>query len=119
MALNQFDAATSRRLSIGLMATAGALLFAALDLVGVGIAVNDPLFTQNVSKSIIPLAASAGIGLVSLIATEVAEHKSTPRAGHPHSTSNYLQTAFALLVVFGFGHLLFGSFQLISAVTFP
>ena len=115
MALNYFNVRTTRRLSIGLLAAAGALLFAALDLVGVGISANDKTYAAKISASVSPLAFSALAALIALIAAEVAEHPDTPSEGHPHSKSNYLQTAFAMLLVLGLGNLIWGGYILISA----
>jgi len=100
-----------------LLVAAGALLFAALDLVGVGLSIDDRMYAAKISKSLAPLAASALAGLMALIWAEIAAHPETPPEGHPHSTSNYLQSAFAMLIVFGLGGLLFGAYRLISAAT--
>jgi hypothetical protein len=117
MAINVFDVATTRRLSIGLMGAAGALLFSALNLVGVGISVGDRDYATNISQSVTPLAIGATIGLVTLILAEIAAHPNTPPKGRLHGKDNYLQSAFALLAVVGLGHLLYGGYKLISAAT--
>lgn len=117
MALNVFDVPTTRRLSLGLLGASGALLLAALNLVGSGISADDRAFVVEISRSITPLALSAATGLVSLIFAEIAAHPSTPSKGHPHSAANYLQTAFAMISVGGLGALLYGGYRLVSAAT--
>lgn len=115
--MNAFDIETTRRLSLGLLAASGALLFTALNLVGAGVSSDNIEFASRVSSSTWPLASSALASLIALICTEVAGHENTPDKGHPHSRPNYLQTAFALLVVSGLGQLLYGTWTLLSAAS--
>lgn len=115
--MNAFNVETTRQLSLGLLAASGALLFTALNLVGAGISGGDTVFASKVSSSTWPLASSALASLIALICAEIAGHENTPEKGHPHSRPNYLQTAFALLVVSGLGQLLYGAWMLLSAAS--
>lgn len=115
--MNSFNIETTRRLAIGLIAASGALLFAALNLVGAGISGGDTAFAASVSNSIWPLGYSTASAFIALLFAEIADHEATPVTGHPHSKSNYLQTAFVLLAVNGLGWLIYGSARLLSAAT--
>lgn len=115
--MNSLDVETTRRLSIGLMAVSGGLLFSALNLIGAGVSGNNLAFAAGVSRSLSPLVLSAGVGLIALFWAEMAAHPSTPQTGHPHSVNNYLQSAFAILVVTGLGALVYGVVVLVSAAT--
>ncbi len=116
MALNTFDVPTTRRLSIGIMSVSGALLFATLNLIGVGIAAGDSELVEELSIPKVFLAVSAFFGLLSFICAELAAHESTPAVGHPHSKRNYLESAFAYLAVCALIPLLVGGLMLITAV---
>ncbi len=117
MALNSFDIETTLRISVGLLAAAGAMLFAALNLVGAGVSASNIAFAESISGALIPLTYSAAFSLLSLIFTEVAAHPSTPTEGHPHSKSNYLQSAFVFIALNGLGGLLWGTVKLIDAAS--
>ncbi|MBX9462816.1 MAG: hypothetical protein KL840_07555 [Aquamicrobium sp.] len=118
--MNSFDVGTTRRMSLGLLAALGAILFAALNLIAAGIAASNLAFAAQVSKAIWPLAYSSLFSLLATIFAEIAAHRSTLKRGHPHSKANYLQSAFAFIGVNGLGGLLVGTFLMIQAVTdFP
>lgn len=112
--MNSFDVSTTRRLAIGLMAIAGSLLFAALNLLGAGISAGDKGYAAGISGAVAPLGLSAATGFIAFICAELADHPATPAEGHPHSKRNYVQTAFALLAVSGLGSLVWGWFVLLT-----
>ena len=113
--INQLDIITTRRLSYSLLAGSGALLLAALQLVGAGVSSGNIVYSSKISESVIPLAGSTFMGFLALVFTELAAHPNVPVKGHPHSKENYLQSAFVYLGIIGAGLLIYGGFKLISA----
>ena len=116
MPLNQVDAPTTRRFALTLLAATGALLFKAIDLVGAANIAGQTAYAEQIAESLSPLSYGFGYGLIALVFVELAAHPSTPATGHPHSVSNYLQSAFALIVVAGLVLLVFGAIVLIHGV---
>lgn len=114
-----FDGATTRRLSFGFLTAAGALLFAAFNLIGSGVSGGNKEYAAAVSRCVWPLSMCLLFVLFSIICTEIAEHPSTPEQGHPHSRANLLQTAGTLLVVPALLFLLWGAFSLVTAAQVP
>lgn len=117
MAINKLSIIATRRLSLGLVAGASALLFSAFNLIGAGISGGNNIFASEVSASITPISLSVLSGLLSLMFTELADHPKVPAKGHPHSKQNYIESAFVYLVVMGLGTLVYGGYVLISAIT--
>ena len=112
-----FDVQTTRRLSLGLLAVSGGLLFATFDLIGAGISAGDKQYAAAVSRAVGPLSQCALMALIIFAFAEIAAHPSTPEVGHPHSKRNYLETAAALGVVYGVFTLLWGGYTLIGAAS--
>ncbi|MDN2565371.1 hypothetical protein N1F89_03985 [Aquibium sp. A9E412] len=107
------DAANTRRLAIGLLTAAGALLFAALQLVGAGVSAGNLEYAAGVSRALSPLAASGLAGIIALVFAEIADYPGTPEDGHPHGRINYLQSAFVVIGVWGLGTLIWGGVELL------
>ncbi len=117
--VNSVDADTTRRVSVGLLTVSGALLLAALGLVGAGVSGADQAYAARVSSCLQPLAFSGLFSMIGFVCAEIAADSRTPTTGHPHSVPNYLQTAFALVLVGGVGFLLYGGFWLMVAASVP
>ena len=116
MAINKFDIATTRRLSIGLMVSTSTFLFAAFNLIGAGISANQHIFVLNIKNCVIPLSSGLLWGFISYIFVEISAHKDVPKNGHPHSKINYLESAFVFISILGLGSLLKGVYILIDAI---
>lgn len=111
---NSLNLTATRRLSVALLTVSGALLLTALNLVAAGISAGDRQYAQGVSQSLAFLLISCGAGVVSFLCAELASDRRTPKTGHPHSVANYLQTAFAILVMVGMVFLVLGTLTLVS-----
>ena len=116
MPLNRFDAATTPRLSLGLLASSGALLLKALDLSWAATLADKQVYAERLVGAVGFLVGGVAAGLFSFFCVEIAEHPVTPVHGHPHSRSNYLETAFALLVVTGLFNFMIGGAMLVFSV---
>jgi len=116
MVINEFSVETTRRLSVGLLSLAGALLLSSLDIVSGASSSGNMELAASVSGAIQPLVWSAAFAILAFICAELATHKETPETGHPHSKRNYLQTAFAYIAGGGLVWLCWGAFTLIRAV---
>lgn len=117
MALNYFNEKTSRRLALGIFAVSGTLLLTAFNIVSNAIISDKSEYAALVAEAFRPLAYSALGSLVALIFIEVGAHEETPSDGHPHSKSNYLQSAFAMILTVGLGCLIYGAFKLTTSVS--
>jgi hypothetical protein len=111
------DAKTTRRLSIALLAAAGALAFNAFQLVAAGVSAGNLEFAAGVSNALGPLQYSLGFGLAAFIFAELADHPGMPKTGGRWSAQNLLESAFVFLAVLGLGGLLVGAFRLFSAAS--
>ena len=105
-----------RRLSLGVFAASGTLLLTALNIVGSAVIGGNIEYASTISESLKPLGYSALGSLTALIFTEIGSHPETPNLGHPHSKSNYLQSAFAMILSVGLLWLIIGAFRLITSV---
>ena len=116
MAINSLDVASTRRISLGLFAAAGALFLTAVNLAGSATISGNTALTSELAKCTPSLATALLASLVAFVWAELAGHPETPKSGHPHSRENYLQSAFALLIVVGLGSLCVGGYLLAKAV---
>ena len=106
----------NRRLAIGIMASAGSLLFSALNLIGAAISAHDMAFAKGVSGALLPLSTAACFGLIGFVYAELAAHPFVRRRdGGFFSRKNLLEQAFPMVAVLGLGYLLFGGWRLIGA----
>lgn len=64
-------------------------------------------------------AVNLALVLLHAVGEQKVPGNRTPTNGHPHSVPNYLQTAFALVLVGGVGLLLYGGFWLMVAASVP
>ncbi len=115
MAINMFDAKTTQRLSVALLAAAGALTFNAFQLIAAGLGTNDKVYAAGVSNALAPLEWSLGFGVAAFILAQIAGDERVPKEGRFWSTRNLLQTAFVYICVAGLGGLVIGAYMLFSA----
>lgn len=114
-----FDAQTTRKLSIALMTSGGAFLFAALNLVGSGVSGGNLDYASKVSQSIFPLFQTILFGFIGFASVQIADHPKTPQLGRFHSKINHLQTGGAIIVVLGIPSLAYGAIRLLVAAYVP
>lgn len=106
----------ARRLSIGLMTVAGALMFTAINVVTSTAGGPAEYFAVKAATSIPPLGYAALTGLIGFFLSEVADLDSTPEEGHPHSKRNYVETIMTMIGLTGFLALLYGGARLVGSV---
>jgi hypothetical protein len=115
MAINFLDAKTTQRLSVALLAAAGALTFNAFQLVAAGVSAGDRVYAAGISSALTPLELSLVAGLASFIFAELANDPRVPKGGGRWSKQNLLESTFVYLCVFGLGALIVGAYMLFSA----
>lgn len=114
---NEFDAASLRRLSIGLLSASGVLLIASLGLIGAGVSAKNLDYARQVAVPLWPFAYSGASAIISLIWAEFADHPDTPAEGRGHSKRNYRQSATALLMTSGLIGFVIGAWLLLDRAT--
>ncbi len=101
MALNSFNEKVTKRLSTGILAINGAMLFTNLNLIGSATVAGKIEYAKAISDPVGKLVLSSIFSILAFIFAEIAERPDTPAEGHPHSKRNYLESAFALLFITG------------------
>lgn len=95
----------------------GAMLVTTINISGSAIISGNTMFAAELGAPMTRLFFATVQAIMGFIWVEIADHPDTPDKGHPHSKTNYLQSAYVLIVAIGSLMLAWGTYGVVTAIS--